>query len=207
MRERERLSVLISNADNLQMTLTELSTLGLEDKLLRSLGLTKNIDQYKNLCRVPSHRNGANWLINRYSALLADRVVRMYIRMFGDIESPKPMTPFQLLDITRAYLAIYPNDDMSANRIYYLVHQLKSASSENNSGLAIEPQCATCKKPFVVLTKHRSCTSCVLLKSAKKDRAIFSYIEKHAKAKAGLNYILQGVMIKSKVGNKPVGVK
>lgn len=157
----------LSPRDKALNVVKRLAAFGLEKIIIKSLYPVKkeDIDQYHNMYKSVPHRGGDSWLRSEYHSHMADRVVRVYESVVGDITSPIRVTPEQLLDVTVSYLAMYPKDDMSINRIYHLISNIK------NGIVAIDYECQSCEKPFVIGPKRsRYCAACETVKVMKEKR-------------------------------------
>lgn len=143
---------------------------------LAAFGLMKNIvklyspmkseelNYYFNAYEPPAHQGGQKWYRKKYSQHLGDRVVRVYENVVGDITDSRRLTPKQLLDVTVAYLSIYERDNVSVNRIYHLIMNIKAGV------VAIEKSCTKCKKPYIV-QRSIYCASCNTMKTTARDKS------------------------------------
>ncbi|MDC8832859.1 hypothetical protein [Alteromonas gilva] len=112
-----------------------------------------------------SHRDSTTWLTSRgkfrYSA---DRLLRIFINKFGSDVVNHRMTAGKLISLYTTYMALYPKDEMSVNRIYYFFKRL--ASREFVISYCSEKKC---KKPFISKNvRVRQCMTCTTLSKLRK---------------------------------------
>lgn len=111
-----------------------------------------------------SHRYGVHWL-RIEGAYQADRVYRLYIQMFGPNALSTAMNGVDFAMFCQTYLAKFPSDDMSANRIHYLFQSIL------NGDAIVYPKCNSCGQPYVMHKDDKlfkSCHICRTLADEKK---------------------------------------
>tara|TARA_R110000868_G_scaffold52390_1_gene165592 strand:- start:1091 stop:1636 length:546 start_codon:yes stop_codon:yes gene_type:complete len=113
-----------------------------------------------------SHRDSTTWLTTRGKARYsADRLLRIFINNFGVDVVNHRMTAANLISLYTTYMAIYPNDEMSINRIYYFFKRL--ASREFVISYCSEKRC---KKPFISKNvRDKQCMTCTTLHKIRKN--------------------------------------
>ncbi|MCI2286047.1 hypothetical protein L3081_24810 [Colwellia sp. MSW7] len=92
------------------------------------------------------HRDGNAWLRSSSPlAYTADRLYRLYTRMFSDNPSfcSRKFGILELHDFFTTYKMLYPRDIMSVNRIHYWVKDMRSEQ------VFVAPSCKCCNQPFV----------------------------------------------------------
>lgn len=175
--------------DEILSIMRELACFGIEKRLIKHYSnLNPRVfDDYYNSYSVVPHREGMTWIKSPYESHLGDRVIRVYEHVVGIEASDEcEITPKQLLEVTKAYLAIYPRDDMSVNRIYYLLRSIKAGI------VGIERSCITCHKPYHVHgIPGRKCGMCnILAKRNKTPRnEIFSFVRGSATVNNNIGYL------------------
>ena len=155
----------LSPRDEHAHVMRRLAAFGLMKDIIRLYTTMKpdELNYYFNAYEPPSHRGGQKWYRKKYSQHLGDRVVRVYENVVGDNCDPRRLTPKQLLDVTVAYLSIYERDDVSVNRIYHLIMNIKAGV------VAVEKSCAKCKKPYIV-QRSIYCASCNTIKTTSRSK-------------------------------------
>jgi hypothetical protein len=156
-----------SPKDRQSFIMKRLSAFGLEKTVLRSLCPLKkeDTDFYHNAYKPIAHRSGGSWINSEYHSHMADRIVRVYESVVGDITKAVSIRPRELHDVTVAYLALYPRDDMSINRIYHLIKNIQSGI------VAVEKSCDECGKPYVIApSMSRFCSACGTIGIKKPER-------------------------------------
>lgn len=92
------------------------------------------------------HRDGNAWLrTSSPLAYTADRLYRLYTRMFSDNPTfcSRKFGILELHDFFFTYKMLYPSDIMSINRIHYWVKDMRSEQ------VFVSPSCDCCRQPFI----------------------------------------------------------
>ncbi len=106
------------------------------------------------------HRYSEIWTKNHQS-VLAVRAHRVFISLFAKNQNyDLPLRAVDLWDWYQTYAILYPHDEMTANRMHYMVQMIRSDK------LRIKPCCSSCGQSFVVhqeLWAYTSCPICRLI--------------------------------------------
>lgn len=115
-------------------------------------------DIYKRADKI-IHRYGTHWMRTE-AAYTGDRALRLLIELFSISVLDRPLSLIDLVLAEQTYKIKYPSDEMSTNRIYYMIQSIR-----NGDAVVVE-RCKSCGHPFVV---HRhdavesKCNICKLL--------------------------------------------
>jgi hypothetical protein len=161
------MNVQLNYQDENLVIMRELACFGIEKRLIKQISNInpRIFEDYYNVFNAKPHREGMSWLSYCAEGYLADRVIRLYEKVIcTPIDNPKSLTPKELLKLTKIYFSLYPNDDMSVNRIYYLIRSIKAGI------VGVERECNGCGKVYHVHGEPGdNCGTCVALVKRKKQ--------------------------------------
>lgn len=111
------------------------------------------------------HRNFSGWTRKANGRIIAERILGIFIRFYAQENSPEAARAvfkrepdeFKLLDVYDVYTSIYPKDEITTNRIYFLAGHIR------NKEIIINPVgCSCCKKVFLhhMSDNHSLCAVC-----------------------------------------------
>lgn len=98
------------------------------------------------------HRNFSGWTRKSSGRIVAERVLDIFTRLYAQDNSPEAARAvfkrepdeFRLIDVYDIYTSIYPQDEITTNRIYFLAGHIR------NKEIIINPEgCRCCKKVFL----------------------------------------------------------
>lgn len=102
---------------------------------------------YSNVKLNEGHRSGTNWLRGEL-AYTADRAYRLFVKIFSQQAIlDKPLTVHDFYRFCTLYFNTYPKDDMSTNRLHYLIQSIRDGEVVEMGG------CKKCNQSFIV---HRN---------------------------------------------------
>jgi hypothetical protein len=110
------------------------------------------------------HRYGVHWL-RIDGAYQADRVYRLFVQIFGKDALSNAVNGVDFAMFCQTYLAKFPSDDMSANRIHYLMQSIL------NGDAVVYQSCNCCGQPYVMHKDDKlfkTCNICRTLAEEKK---------------------------------------
>lgn len=112
------------------------------------------------------HRHGTNWLRSEL-AYTADRAYRLFIRLFSEQAIfDKPLTVHDFYRYANLYFNTYPSDDMSTNRLHYLIQSIRDGE------VVVMGNCKKCNQPFIAHRNDclsRVCGVCKRTESVKTE--------------------------------------
>lgn len=103
----------------------------------------KNVKEFYRSAPKSPHRYGTHWL-RCEGAYMADRAYRLFIQLFGNSALSKPLSVIEFSLYCQTYLTKFPSDDMSSNRLHYLIQSIR------NGDAVVKDTCSCCGLPFVV---------------------------------------------------------
>jgi len=154
---------MLSKSDELLLIAKQLISLNFEQQKIHELtGIAPTkFALYKGTQYDNTRKNGFSWMKRPSTGYMGDRILRLYETMFGICPKKDNIDdPAKLLKLFKAYLAIYPNDDISTNRIYHFLKALQARS------LTTFESCSSCKKKYFVYQEHQK--SCCICRYSKK---------------------------------------
>lgn len=112
------------------------------------------------------HRYSEIWTKNQQS-VLAVRAHRVFISLFAKNQNyDLPLRAIDLWDWYQTYAILYPHDEMTANRMHYMVQMIRSDK------LRIKPCCSSCGQSFVVHQELWAYTSCPICRFVSNEAGI-----------------------------------
>lgn len=108
------------------------------------------------------HRAGIKWIRDTFLAVIADRAYRLFTRMF--FKSVNDI--FDIVELQSWYLTyrgLYPGDEVSINRLHYLLSSLRAKD------IVIIDRCNICGEEYII-HPHDYRTSCALCSLNLKQR-------------------------------------
>lgn len=114
-------------------------------------GTAKNImrsmmpkyERYVSVFGKPTQRHALNW-VRSSDGFLGDRAIRLFAQLFTINAINKPMQITELCQFTQTYITRYPSDEMTANRLHYMIQSIRSGE------FIVKEKCKCCGKIFVV---------------------------------------------------------
>lgn len=89
-----------------------------------------------------THRTGNVWVRDIQLSHTADRAYRLLVSMY-----PNALSKFCVRELAswyKAYMGLYPNDEMSINRLHLLLTAIRAGDC------LVHESCATCKKDYIL---------------------------------------------------------
>lgn len=112
------------------------------------------------------HRDSELWTKNQ-DAVFAVRAHRLFIRLFAkNLDYALPLRAVDLWEWYQTYSLLYPEDEVTANRLHYIVQMVREGKLRVKAG---EHACESCGNSYVVhreLYAYKSCPICRRVESA-----------------------------------------
>lgn len=90
------------------------------------------------------HRFGIYWIRDSNFNFMADRAYRLFIDLFSAEGLVRRLSVVEFSLYCQTYLTKYPQDEMSANRLHYLIQAIRTGD------VVVISSCKCCAQPFVV---------------------------------------------------------
>lgn len=158
-----------------EIAICALAQKGTEKKILNTMCLRRKeiVGRFFIPLEAKPRAGKGGWSKGLEGRLAADRLLNLFITMYGRIKLDRQLDAVSLLNLHLAYQAIYPNFEMHPNRIHYFLPQLKQQQ------IIMYDKCSDCGRPYCVYHDEDAdvCASCTIQKAAQHAGDNEFYVE------------------------------